>query len=57
MAMVRFDSARKDGRYGMIVGDRFNIEADGQANSVEALRAALDRIDIDALEAIARSGE
>ena len=57
MAMVRFDSARKDGRYGMIVADRFNIEADGQANSVEALRAALDRIDIDALEAIARSGE
>ncbi|MEH6757317.1 MAG: Yip1 family protein [Parasphingorhabdus sp.] len=57
LANIRFDSASKDGRYGMIVGDRFNVEADGHANSIEALRAALDRIDIAALEAISKSGD
>ncbi len=57
LATIRFDSEAQDGRYGMIVGDRFNVEADGHANSIEALRAALNRIDIEALEAIARSGE
>ncbi|WP_373492477.1 Yip1 family protein [Parasphingorhabdus sp.] len=57
LTTIRFDSARKDGRYGMIVGERFNLQADGSANSIEDLRAALDRIDIAALEAIARSEE
>ena len=54
---IRYDSASKDGRYGMIVGERFNVQADGYADSVEDLRAAVNRIDIDALEAVARSGE
>lgn len=57
MTTIRYDSANKDGRYGMIVGDRFNVQADGYANSIEELRAAVNHIDIDALEAIARSGE
>jgi hypothetical protein len=57
LATIRFDSESRDGRYGMIVGDRFNVEADGHANSIEGLRAALNQINIEALEAIARSGE
>ena len=57
MTTIRYDSASKDGRYGMIVGDRFNVQADGYANSIADLRAVLDQIDLDALEAIARSGE
>ena len=57
LTTIRYDSAGKDGRYGMIVGDRFNVQADGYADSIEDLRAAITRIDIEALEAIARSGE
>jgi hypothetical protein len=57
LTTIRYDSASKDGRYGMIVGDRFNVQADGYANSIEDLRAAANRVDIAALEAIARSGE
>ncbi|MGB5722999.1 MAG: hypothetical protein WBM39_01185, partial [Parasphingorhabdus sp.] len=57
LTTIRYDSASKDGRYGMIVGDRFNVQADGYANSIADLRAVLDQIDLDALEAIARSGE
>ncbi|MEH6700292.1 Yip1 family protein [Parasphingorhabdus sp.] len=57
LTTIRYDSASKDGRYGMIVGDRFNVQADGYANSIGDLRAVLDQIDLGALEAIARSGE
>ena len=57
LTTIRYDSARKDGRYGIIVGDRFNVQADGYADSIEDLRAAVNRIDIEALETIARSGE
>ena len=57
LTTIRYDSASKDGRYGMIVGDRFNVQADGYANSIADLRAVLNQIDLDALEAIARSGE
>ena len=57
LATIRFDSESRDGRYGMIVGDRFNVEADGYADSIDDLRSAIDRIDIEALEAIARSGQ
>ncbi len=57
LTTIRYDSASKDGRYGMIVGDRFNVQADGYANSIADLRAVLNQIDIDALESIARSGE
>lgn len=57
LTTIRYDSASKDGRYGMIVGDRFNVQADGYANSIADLRAVLDQIDLGALEAIARSGE
>ena len=57
MTTIRFDSARQDGRYGMIVGDRFNVQADGAADSIEDLRAVINRVDIDALEAIAKSGD
>ena len=57
LTTIRYDSASKDGRYGMIVGDRFNVQADGYANSIADLRAVLNQIDLDALEAIGRSGE
>lgn len=57
LTTIRFDSESKDGRYSMIVGDRFNVEADGYADSIEALRSIANRVDIYALEAIARSGE
>ena len=57
LTTIRYDSASKDGRYGMIVGDRFNVQADGYADSIADLRAVLNQIDLDALEAIARSGE
>ena len=57
LTTIRYDSASKDGRYGMIVGDRFNVQADGYANSIADLRAVLDQIDLDTLEKIAKSGE
>ncbi|WP_339821538.1 Yip1 family protein [uncultured Parasphingorhabdus sp.] len=57
LTTIRYDSASKDGRYGMIVGDRFNVQADGYADSIADLRAVLNQIDLDALEAIGRSGE
>lgn len=57
LTTIRYDSASRDGRYGVIVGDRFNVQVDGDADSVADLRAVLDEIDLAALESIARSGE
>ncbi|WP_417593143.1 Yip1 family protein [Parasphingorhabdus sp.] len=57
MTTIRFDSERQDGRYSMIVGDRFNVEADGAAGSINDLRAVVNRVDINALESIAKSGD
>ena len=57
LATIRFDSERQDGRYSIIIGDRFNVEADGHANSIEGLRSVIDAVDISALEAISKSGE
>lgn len=57
LTTIRYDSASRNGRYGVIVGDRFNVQVDGDADSVADLRAVLDEIDLAALESIARSGE
>ncbi|MBF6602831.1 MAG: YIP1 family protein [Sphingorhabdus sp.] len=54
MTSIRFDSERQDGSYSMVVGDRFNVEADGSAGSIEALRALVNTVDIAKLEALSR---
>ncbi|MEW4468858.1 Yip1 family protein [Parasphingorhabdus sp. JC815] len=55
LTTIRFDSDRQDGRYSVIVGERFNVEVDGKAGSIEALRSLVNTVDIRKLEAMSQS--
>lgn len=55
MTTIRFDSERQDGSYSMIVGDRFNVEVDGSASSIDAMRAMVNQVDISKLEAMSEA--
>lgn len=55
LTTIRFDSERQNGSYSMIVGDRFNVEVDGNAGSIDALRAMANKVDISKLEAMSEA--
>jgi len=44
----------KSGKYSVVVADRFSIEADGAAGSVDDLKAAVKAVDAGRLEALAK---
>jgi hypothetical protein len=53
MVTEKWSKAGSSGSYGVIVGDRFMIEADGQAASIDELKAAVATVDQDDLEDLA----
>ena len=51
---VTLDRAAKTGKYGVLVGGRFMVQADGSA-SIDDLRNAVNAVDAGRLEALAKS--
>ncbi len=54
MTTEKFDSADKRGSYGTIVGDRVMIQAEGRANSIDVLKAAVAGVDLAKVEGLAK---
>jgi hypothetical protein len=48
-----WDGAASEGRYGVMVADRFMIEADGSVPDVDVLKRAVDAVGLDRIEALA----
>jgi hypothetical protein len=53
MVTEKWSKSGSNGEYGVVVGDRFLIQADGQAASIDELKAAVATIDADDLENMA----
>lgn len=49
-----WDREAKSGRYSVVVGNRFTVEAHGNAESVDALKQAVASVDFGRLEGLAR---
>lgn len=49
-----WDREAKSGRYSILVGDRFTVEANGNADSVDVLKQAVASVDVGRLEGLAR---
>ena len=49
-----WDRDAKSGRYSILVGERFSVEANGNADSVDVLKQAVASVDAGRLEALAR---
>jgi hypothetical protein len=52
----QWDSSSSRGEYGVVLGDRFTVKIEGQAESIDDLKAALADLDLDALEAMKGEG-
>jgi hypothetical protein len=52
----QWDRSSSRGEYGMVLGDRFTVKIEGQAESIDDLKAALTDVDLDALEALKGEG-
>jgi hypothetical protein len=54
MTMERFNRDTKDGTFGVVVSDRFMVEAEGSGASIDALKSAVHAIDLGSIEALAK---
>jgi hypothetical protein len=52
----QWDRGSSRGEYGMVIGDRFAVKIEGEADSIDDLKAALADVDLDALEALKSEG-
>jgi hypothetical protein len=52
----QWDRSSSRGEYGVVLGDRFTVKLEGQAESIDDLKAALADLDLDALEAMKGEG-
>jgi hypothetical protein len=52
----QWDGSSSRGEYGVVVGERFAVKIEGQAESIDDLKAALADVDLDALEALKGEG-
>jgi hypothetical protein len=52
----QWDRSSSRGEYGMVLGDRFTVKIEGQAESIDDLKAALTDLDLAALEAMKGEG-
>ena len=52
----RWDADSKFGEYGIVLGDRFSVQVNGAADSIDELKAALAELDLRALEAMKNEG-
>jgi hypothetical protein len=53
MTTEKFNSERKSGSYGTLVGDRVMVQAEGKAASIDVLKAAVASIDLAKVERLA----
>jgi len=49
-----WDREAKSGRYSILVGERFSVEANGNADSIDVLKQAVASVDAGRLEGLAR---
>ena len=54
MTTESYDRASRHGSYGLLVAERFMVQAEGDAVPMESLKAAVSAIDLARLEALAR---
>lgn len=54
MVSEEWDNQASDGKYATTVANRFMVEADGNANSIDELKAAVAAVGLDRLEAMAK---
>jgi hypothetical protein len=52
----QWDRSSSRGEYGVVLGERFTVKVEGQADSIDELKAALADLDLDALEAMKGEG-
>jgi hypothetical protein len=52
----QWDRGSSRGEYAVVLGDRFTVKLEGQADSIDDLKAALADLDLDALEAMKGEG-
>jgi hypothetical protein len=55
MTTEKWNKASSSGSYGVLVGDRFMVEAEGQGTSIDSLKAAVAQINFGTLEQLAKS--
>jgi hypothetical protein len=51
-----WDSNGSSGQYAVVVGDRFTVQLDGEAASIDELREAMAELDLDGLEELKAAG-
>jgi hypothetical protein len=54
MTMEKWNKTSKNGSYGVMIADRFMVQADGTAESIDVLKQAVASVDADALEDLAQ---
>jgi hypothetical protein len=54
MTTEKFDSASREGSYGTIVANRINVEAEGHADSLDTLKAAVASVNLGSVEALVK---
>jgi Yip1 domain len=52
----QWDRGSSRGEYAVVLGDRFTVKIEGQADSIDELKAALTDLDLEALEAMKSEG-
>jgi hypothetical protein len=52
----QWDRSSSRGEYGVVLGERFTVKVEGQADSIDDLKAALADLDLDALEGMKGEG-
>lgn len=56
MTTESYDNASKHGSYGVLVAERFMVQAEGDAVPMDSLKAAVSAIDLARLEGLAKAG-
>ena len=56
MIHEQWDNESKSGEYTVVVGNRFSVEASGDAASIDALKGAVNSVDLAGLEALRNEG-
>ncbi len=55
MTTEEWDNQSKHGKYAVVVGNRFTVEADGSADNIDTLKGAVGAVDFGKLESLAKS--
>jgi hypothetical protein len=56
MTQESYDRTTKHGEYGVLVGQRFMVHAEGDGVTMDELKAAVGAVDAGRLEGLAKAG-